>query len=755
MARIVVIGGGAAGIGASWGLARHGHVVTLIEREAALGGHCLAVPVPTADGGTAMVDVGVSDFNRATFTNVAALFEELGLGWHAVGQDASFMHADGRGAWSMLGGQIVAAEPFADAERFADEIARFRRECVAVLDDATMRDVTLDAYCDRNGYSDEFRHLYLYPRAQGSFPMPDCDPATYPVCGLVGFWRIHGLAGTLAGDRNVLDDGMASYGPAFARWLEAHGGEVITGGAVVGVARRDEGVRVRYVASDGGHETRRFDHVVFAVRGEQVLPLIEDASAEEQALFGALRWHRARVVVHSDARLMPADRAAWGAYNYVLNGDGVPAIRPTITFYPAKLAGIAGIDDIFVTMNPFREPDPACILHNQFFSHPAAGSGGDLAVARLAELQGVRMSWYCGSWMIQPWVHEQAMASGVELATRMHRRLDGDEEQGLGWLDDFLRSIPLFAGLDPFAIADVRLSADSFALAAAEALFEQGDAPDAIYIVADGEIALTGRTPGDGEVELARVARGGLIGEVALLDGGMRSAAATATTATRGYRIALDRFAALRTSGRPAAFEVIDRLRREVAQRSRATIADIGEALESGAACLPRSAGVGPLLDHAGQPIDADRARALLASFPGFDRLDAAEWGALADLCRRIDTPRGTAIAGIGDSASHLLIVARGAIRAALTRGDDIEQLLIHGPGRFAGLIPLFDGGTHPLALDVREDAVLLALPLADFAALRIGHGALATKLFDAIGQQLVGDLRRLSRQLGRIGGQD
>lgn len=754
MATIVVIGGGAAGIGASWGLARRGHSVTLIEREAELGGHCLAVPVPTADGGTAMVDVGVSDFNRATFTNVSALFEELGLGWHPVGQDASFMHADGRGAWSMLGGQIVAAEPFADEERFAAEIARFRRECVAVLDDPTMRDVTLHDYCERHGYGDEFRHLYLYPRAQGSFPMPDCNPADYPVRGLVAFWRIHGLAGEKPGDRNVLDDGMASYGPAFTRWLERHGGQVITSAAVVGVARREDGVRLRFIAGDGGHETRTFDHVVFAVRGEQVLPLIEDASAEEQALFGALRWHRARVVVHRDARLMPADRTLWGAYNYVLNGEGVPAIRPTITFYPAKLAGIAGIDDVFVTMNPFREPDPGLILHNQFLSHPAAGSGGDLAVARLAELQGVRQSWYCGSWMIQPWVHEQAMASGTELAERMHARLERGSDDGPGALDDFLRSIPLFAGLDPFAIADVRLSAELFTLAAGETLFEQGDAADAIYIVAEGEVALTGRTPGDGQVELARLGRGGLIGEVALLDGGTRSAAATAITAARGYRIDSARFAALRTSGRATAFEVIDRLRREVAQRSRATIADIGEALDGAGTGVLRECGGAASGDAGGELVEADQLKALLASFPGFDRFDAADWAALADLVRRIDAPRGTRLADAGDPATHLLIVARGAIRAALPRAGGIEQLLVHGPGRFAGLVPLIDGGTHPLALDVREDAVLLAMRQADFAALRIGHGALATKLFDAIGTQLVGDLRRLSRQLGRIRGE-
>lgn len=388
--RVAVLGGGAAGMGAAWGLAKNGHAVTLIEREPQLGGHLLACAVPTADGGTVNVDVGVSDFNRNTFTNVGALFDELGLEHYPINQHASFMHPDGRTAWFTNDVGVNPVTPFADQGRFTGELARFKLECIEVLDDPAARDETLNDYCDRRDYSQEFRTRYLYPRAQGSFPMPDQDPATYPVRGLVAFWHIHGLAGRRPANRNVLKGGMASYGEAFAKWLAAHGRTVITDAPVVGVARRGEGVRVRWETGDtaGGSREEIFDHCVFAVRGEQVLPLLEDPSREESEVFGSLRWHRARVAVHRDTRLMPDRREAWGAYNYVLNEDGAPEIRPTITFYPAKLAGLQGVDDVFVTMNPFRDLDPNLTIANYFLSHPAAGTGGDMAAARIAQIQG-------------------------------------------------------------------------------------------------------------------------------------------------------------------------------------------------------------------------------------------------------------------------------------------------------------------------------------------------------------------------------
>ena len=747
--KVAVIGGGAAGMGAAWGLIKAGFEVTILEHEAALGGQCLGAPVPLPDGGTAWVDVGVSDFNRATFTNVAALFDELGLEYRPICQDASFMHPDGATAWYTTDGTVYPVDGFADEARFKDEIARFKLQCMEVLEDPTFRNVDLAEYCDLRDYSQEFRELYLYPRAQGSFPMPDCDPADYQARGLIAFWRIHGIAGPGPADRNVLVGGMYAYGEAFAEWLRERGGTVITGANVVGVARRPEGIRVRYVEAGGGSRTIGADHVVFAVRSNQVIPLLEDASEEEKRVYDGFLWQRARVVVHQDTRLMPDRREAWGAYNYVLNEPGGPEIRPTITFYPNKLAGIGeAMPDTFVTMNPFREPDPDRIIAERFFIHPAAGASTDLACARIQQMQGVRNSWYCGSYLTRPWVHEQALATGVVLAEQMRHRLPGAQDpDGLPHIDDFLRSIPLFAGLDPFALADVQLAAERFTVPAGAALFRQNDEADGLHLIARGALRVVARTPGDEDRELAQLGPGSVIGEFALLDGGRRSASAEAIEPTSGYFIARRRFETMVRSGRPAAFEVLDRIQTEIARRSRATIAAIGE---GDAAIVLRAGGAAEAeLDHR----RSDGLAEMLRGLKAFADFTAAEAATLTALCSRVDVPRGTLLTRAGDPPAHLLIVLRGALRAAIDRQGGVEQIGIYGPGTVAGSIALLDGGPAPASIDVREDALLLAMERRNFEALRAGHSEAAFKLFEELGRQATRDLRRLSRMTGRAEG--
>ena len=77
----------------------------------------------------------------------------------------------------------------------------------------------------------------------------------------------------------------------------------------------------------------------------------------------------------------------------------------------------------------------------------------------------------------------------------------------------------------------------------------------------------------------------------------------------------------------------------------------------------------------------------------------------------------------------------------------------MHGPGSFSGVAAMLDGSLTGFARDVREDAVLLLVDRVGFERLRSGETALGRKLFAAIGLQMVRDLRRLSRLLGRLRG--
>jgi len=456
-------------MGAAWGLARAGLAVSLFEGAPRLGGHCFGVPVSLPDGSTVHVDAGVSDFNQVTFVSVRAMLEELGLSWRPVNQDASFMRPDGATVWYTRSGERRFRVPLASEARFAEEIHRFNATCTEVLEEAAYANWTLQRYLDERHYSQEFRALYLYPRAAGAFPSPDRRPESYMVRTMVSFWRIHGIVGPGRAERMCLDGGMHTYTGAFARWFERGGGRLHLATQVMGLARREDGVRLRAVDADGAHHTFRFDQVVIATNSNQVVPLLEDPSQEEMRIYGGFQWQRARVAVHQDPRLMPDDRDAWGAYNYVIAEGDEPAVRPTITFFPNRLAGLeARVPDVFVTLNPHREPDPSRVLRNQFFVHPAAGLLSRHSSERLEALQGRRGTWYAGAYLREPFVHEQAFRSGLDVAERLAGALSAPPEaySRAQSFDEFLLEIPLFAGLDASVLNDVQLVARPFEAAA-------------------------------------------------------------------------------------------------------------------------------------------------------------------------------------------------------------------------------------------------------------------------------------------------
>jgi CRP-like cAMP-binding protein len=93
---------------------------------------------------------------------------------------------------------------------------------------------------------------------------------------------------------------------------------------------------------------------------------------------------------------------------------------------------------------------------------------------------------------------------------------------------------PLFAALDPTARERVGRLAREVTLSPGDALFQQGDAGDALYVVARGAIAVVREH--EGETQLLDIVGGGqLLGEMALLTDAPRMASARAvTTATLG-----------------------------------------------------------------------------------------------------------------------------------------------------------------------------------------------------------------------------
>ncbi|MBK8979062.1 MAG: FAD-dependent oxidoreductase [Planctomycetes bacterium] len=420
MTVVAIIGGGVAGMGAACALRRAGLDVVILEAARRLGGNCVGIPVRDAEGRVHTVDVGVSDFNRTTFTAVSALIDGLGLPTHPISSDTDFVSPDGRsrahcrdGAWRF---ESAVADPLA----LAAEIAAFRERAAEVLVDSRVADWSTSRYLDHIGASEAFRTLHLYPRAIGCFPMPDCVPQDIPILELVAFWNVHGLVGAAPARRHCVIGGMHRYAAAFARDLAERGVAVHCGTRVVGVVRRAQRVEVRTVDCRDRHRRMAVDHVVIAGHAHDALALLEDPSPDERDVLSRFAYQRARAVVHQDERLMGHDRDAWGAFNYVVPEGRLPRVRPTITFFPNRLARLpAEVPEVFVSMNPPREPRPDRVLVDRFFLHPLAGASTRAAIRQSGRIQGRRRTWFAGGYLRVPFVHESALLSGLHCAEHL------------------------------------------------------------------------------------------------------------------------------------------------------------------------------------------------------------------------------------------------------------------------------------------------------------------------------------------------
>src|SRR5262249_45085453 len=81
--------------------------------------------------------------------------------------------------------------------------------------------------------------------------------------------------------------------------------------------------------------------------------------------------------------------------------------------------------------------------------------------------------------------------------------------------------------------------------ATGQSVFREGDRADCMYVIVSGRVRVTRGEPGDDEVELWTLGPGSVFGELALFDGGGRSANVTAIEPCEFFVLAREPFIAL------------------------------------------------------------------------------------------------------------------------------------------------------------------------------------------------------------------
>jgi CRP-like cAMP-binding protein len=127
---------------------------------------------------------------------------------------------------------------------------------------------------------------------------------------------------------------------------------------------------------------------------------------------------------------------------------------------------------------------------------------------------------------------------------------DGKERVGLG-------AIPLFRQLSPAALEKMSGLMVKVAFKAGETVFLQHEPGDALYVVDSGSVRIWVRDRDASEVTLSEFKPGDFFGEMSVLDGGKRSANATAVVDTTLHSLRREDFEGFLVEHPHAALEVI------------------------------------------------------------------------------------------------------------------------------------------------------------------------------------------------------
>lgn len=119
-----------------------------------------------------------------------------------------------------------------------------------------------------------------------------------------------------------------------------------------------------------------------------------------------------------------------------------------------------------------------------------------------------------------------------------------------------LRTISLFAELDPATRKLLAFSSSYLTFQAGEALFHQGSPTDSVYVIDDGEVDVIVERDGH-EVVVARLGRHDLFGEIGVFRNAPRSATIRAVGAVKVLKIDADVFLKAVTANGEAALAVM------------------------------------------------------------------------------------------------------------------------------------------------------------------------------------------------------
>ena len=412
--KIAVIGGGVAGITASYLLQRR-HSVTLYEKNDYVGGHTHTIVIKDgADAGTP-VDTGFIVSNDRTYPLFNRFLSQLGVPLRKTQMSFSYNCRQTGLQYASSNFNTI----FAQRSNLLNPlfwymllgITRLNAKTRQRLQKGKLEGLSLGEYLDREGFSQHLIEAYLIPMAAAIWSTPDVKMMDFPAEAFFRFFENHGLL-TLTDQPQwyVVAGGSHAYVKAF---LESFTGKVLTNYGITSVRRTDSGPVVRF---DDDRE-EQYDRVVIAAHANEAYRMLADPSPDEIRLLSPWQYANNHTVLHTDISLLPSNRRAWASWNYVKERDVESGSPVTVTYHMNRLQNLKTENNYCVTLNPVNPIPGNCIIREIEYTHPMFTFDALKTQQDLPGLNGRNNTCFCGSYFGYGF-HEDAVRSAVRVAEK-------------------------------------------------------------------------------------------------------------------------------------------------------------------------------------------------------------------------------------------------------------------------------------------------------------------------------------------------
>lgn len=406
--KIAILGAGISGLVAAYRL-HLDHQITVFEAGDKPGGHTNTVRVELP-GETHAIDTGFIVFNEWTYPHFIELLDELGvrsqptqMGF-SVRDDVTGLEYAGQNLNSLFAQRRNLLDP--RFLRMLWDILRFNRQALRQAD-RLPASMTVGEFLKAGGYSRSFAEQHLLPMGAAIWSCPLGTFSQFPIQFIVEFYRNHGLLNVVRRPVwRVIMGGSQTYVDALTA---PYRDRIRLRSPVVAVRRAAAGVEVTV----RGHESQRFDHVVFACHSDQALRILgPDATPLEREVLSQFPYGRNIAVLHTDTSVLPRCRRAWASWNYRLTGD--PAAPASVTYNMNILQNLRSRNTFCVTLNDESRIDRSRTVGRFEYDHPIFTTERSAAQARHGELLATNGTSFCGAYWRNGF-HEDGVVSALRV----------------------------------------------------------------------------------------------------------------------------------------------------------------------------------------------------------------------------------------------------------------------------------------------------------------------------------------------------